>query len=88
MAAKVKPEELRQALDHDRHAPVYIIDADGNTTHVVFPLEDARRMFDDYLRRELQIGFDQADRGESEPLDIDAIKAELTEEIDEQGRPR
>ena len=43
---------------------------------------------DEWLRRELQIGFDQADRGESEPLDIESIITELHEELDEQGRPK
>ena len=76
MAAKVKPAELQQALDRDRQGPVYIVDADGNTTHVVLPLADARELLDQWLRRELQIGFDQADRGESEPWDVEATLAE------------
>ena len=49
---------------------------DGEATHVVLSIDDARRMFDDYLRRELQVGFDQADRGEFVDWDPDKIKAE------------
>ena len=42
----------------------------------------------DELRRDVQRSIEQADRGEVEELDIDAIKAELTEELDEKGQPR
>ena len=57
-------------------SPVLFVGADGKTTHVILPLDYARRMFDDYLRRELQIGFDQADRGEFVDWNPDEIKAE------------
>ena len=77
MAAKVKKnDELQQALDREQGAPVYLVGLDGEATHVVLPIDDARRMFDDYLRRELQLGFDQADRGEFVDWDPDKIKAE------------
>ena len=77
MAAKVKKsDELQQALDQEHGAPVYLVGLDGEATHVLLSIDDARRMFDDYLRRELQIGFDQADRGELVDWDPDRIKAE------------
>ena len=77
MAAKVKKsDELQQALDQEHGAPVYLVGLDGEATHVVLSIDDARRMFDDYLRRELQIGFDQSDRGELVDWDPDKIKAE------------
>ena len=59
-----------------RRSPVFFVDADGNTTHVVLPITDARRMFDDYLRRELQVGFAQADRGEFVDWDADRVKTQ------------
>lgn len=40
------------------------------------------------LRRDVQEAIEQADRGDVAPLDIDAIKAELMDEIDERGQPR
>jgi hypothetical protein len=40
------------------------------------------------LRSDVQEAIDQADRGDIAPLDIDAIKAELMDEIDERGLPR
>ena len=40
------------------------------------------------LRCDVQEAIEQADRGDVASLDIDAIKAELLDEIDERGRPR
>jgi hypothetical protein len=70
-------------LDSEQ-APVFFVDAEGKTTHVVLPITDARRMFDDYLRRELQVGFEQADRGEFVDWDADRIKAEGRELLRQQ----
>ena len=76
MAAKVrKSDELQQALDQEQGAPVYLVGLDGEATHVILPIDDARRMFDDYLRRELQVGFDQADRGELVEWNVDEFLA-------------
>jgi len=38
------------------------------------------------LRREIQIGLDQADRGEVAPLDIEAIKAEGRRRLEEERK--
>ncbi len=40
------------------------------------------------LKADVRAGIEQAERGLSEPLDIEAIKRELAEEIDERGRPQ
>ena len=75
MTTKInKSPELSQALQKDQS--VFLVDADGQTTHVVLPVEEARLMFDDYLRREVQRGLEQSARGESEPWDISATLAE------------
>lgn len=77
MAAKVqKSDELQKALEKEQGAPVFLVDMRGNATHVVLAIDDARRMFDDYLRRELQIGFDQADRDEFVDWDGEKIKSQ------------
>ena len=65
MTAKVRPDEVPQALDQNNQEVVYVVDAVGQTTHVLMPIGDARRMFDEYLRRELKVGIDEAARGES-----------------------
>lgn len=76
MAAKIlKTDDIKRVLDQEE-GTVYLVDANNRPTHVVLPLEDARRMFDEYLRRELEIGFAQADRGELTEWAPERIKAE------------
>jgi hypothetical protein len=43
---------------------------------VLLTKEDYLRLHEDYVRRELQIAFDEVDRGEVADLDMDAIRAE------------
>lgn len=75
MVSKIKKSpELAQALQQDQS--VFLVDADGHATHVVFPVEEARLMFDDYLHREVQRGLEQSVRGESETWDVSATLAE------------
>ena len=76
MISKVTPAELPQALNRKTREPVYLVDSEGNTTHVVLPVADARDLLDQWLRRELQVGFDQSDRGESESWDVEATLQE------------
>ena len=38
------------------------------------------------LKADVQIALEQSAKGESAPLDMDAIKRELIDELDEQGR--
>ena len=38
------------------------------------------------LKADVQAAIDEADRGQCEPLDMAAIKRELAEEVDPQGR--
>ncbi len=66
--------ELAQALQEDQS--VFLVDEGGQTTHVVFPVEQARLMFDDYLQREIQRGLEQSAQGETESWDVSATLAE------------
>ena len=76
MATTMLPTaEQRQILEREE-APVFLVNPDGSTTHVVVPVAEARRWFDDYVRRELQVAFDQAARGEIAPWDIETTLAE------------
>lgn len=74
MANITQTEDQKRILDSEK-TPVFLVDADGQTTHVVLPIADARCLFDDDLRRELQVGFDEADRGELLGWDPERIKA-------------
>ena len=38
------------------------------------------------LKGDVQAALEQSQKGQSEPLDVDSIKKELTDELDEQGR--
>ena len=77
MTAKItQTDARRRVLDAEQEAPVFLVDSDRRTTHIILRIDDARRMFDEYLRRELQVGFEHADRGEFVEWDADRIKAQ------------
>lgn len=40
------------------------------------------------LKADVRAAVEQADRGMSKPLDVEAIKQELSDELDEQGQPK
>jgi hypothetical protein len=40
------------------------------------------------LKDDIQAAIEESDRGESRPLDIEAIKRQIMEEFDEHGQPR
>jgi Arc/MetJ-type ribon-helix-helix transcriptional regulator len=42
----------------------------------------------DLLKADIQLAIKQSDEGMSAPLDIQAIQRELSEELDERGRPK
>lgn len=65
MSHKLIPTIEQQAA-FQSDAPVYFVDEHGTTTHVALPLEEARRLLIDHLRRELEPAFHQADAGQVE----------------------
>lgn len=69
-------EEQREALEQSAGGPVEVEDDRTRKVYLLIEEDEARRRLGDWLRRELQIGFDQADRGESRPWDIEATLAE------------
>ena len=77
MLARITPtDDQFRVLDQEQGAPVFLVRPSGETTHVAIPIDEARRMLDDYLRRELKVGFEQADAGQLEPWDIEATLQE------------
>lgn len=76
MVTTITPTAEQQHVLEQEQAPVFIVNAAGSATHVVLPIAEARRWFDEYVRRELQIGFDQAERGDVGAWDIEATLAE------------
>ena len=69
-------QEQREAILADPDSPIEIEDEQTRRTYVLVSKDGFRRMVDDALRRELQIGFDQADTGDAADWDIEEILAE------------
>ena len=69
-------DEMRQALAAQPGVPIPICDDQSQQFYVLVPRDQYAQMHDDYVRRELQVAFDQADRGEWRELNIEAVIAE------------
>jgi len=76
MTALKLTDEMRQALATRPTGPIPIEDDQTRSQYVLLTKEDYFRLHDDYIRRELQIAFDQVDRGQVSDLDMDALLAE------------
>lgn len=75
MATKITDEQ-REALRENAGGPVEVEDDQTQKVYLLIEQHEARRRLGDWLGHELQIGFDQADRGESRPWDIEETLAE------------
>jgi hypothetical protein len=76
MTAPKLTDEMRQALAARANGPIPIEDEQTQNFYVLLTKEDYSRLQDDYYRRELQVAFDQVDRGEVSDLDMNALLAE------------
>jgi hypothetical protein len=76
MTALRLTDEMRQALASRPPGPIPIEDDQNQNQYVLLTKDDYFRLHDAYLRRELQVAFDQVDRGEVSDLDMDALLAE------------
>ncbi|NOY41034.1 MAG: hypothetical protein GXP26_04240 [Planctomycetes bacterium] len=69
-------DEMRQALVAQPEGPIPVKDDRTQQVYVLMPREQYAHLHEDYVRRELQVAFDQADRGELSNLNMDEILAE------------
>jgi hypothetical protein len=76
MIAPKLTDEMRQALAARPAGPIPVEDEQTQNFYVLLTKDDYCRLHEDYIRRELQVGFDQVDRGEVSDLDMDALLAE------------
>jgi hypothetical protein len=76
MTALKLTDEMKQALAARPTGPIPIEDDQTHKQYVLLKKEDYLRLHDDYIRRELQVAFDQVDRGEVDDLDMKAVLAE------------
>jgi hypothetical protein len=77
MIVKITPTAEQQGLlETESESTVVIVDSQGNATHIGFPIKEARRILDEQLARELEIGFQQANCADWIDWDPEKIKAE------------
>jgi hypothetical protein len=77
MAPKLNnTDEIRNALSSNPTKPLRVQDDQTDKFYVIFDEQALPTLWDDYLRREVLRGLEQLDRGESQPLDIEATIAE------------
>lgn len=76
MTALKLTDEMRQALVSRPTGPIPIDDDQTRNQYVLLTKDDYFRLHDDYIRRELQVAFDQVDRGEVSDLDMNTLLAE------------
>lgn len=76
MTAPKLTDEMRQALAIRPAGPIPIEDDQTQNFYVLLTKDDYCRLHDDYIRRELQVAFDQVDRGEVSDLDMKELLAE------------
>jgi hypothetical protein len=75
-------DEMRQALASRPTGPIPIEDDQTQSQYVLLTKDDYIHLHDDYIRRELQVAFDQVDRGEVSDLDMKALLAEAHRRYD------
>lgn len=66
-------EEQRQAIDDRQGRPVEVEDDRTQRVYVLVARDEFHRLVEEQLRRELQIGFDQADAGDVGDWDVDEM---------------
>lgn len=76
-------EEQRQAIVDCQGRPVEVEDDRTQRVYVLVARDEFHRLVDEKLRRELQIGFDQADAGDVGDWDI----AEMLQEAHRRHSP-
>ena len=69
-------DEMRQALAAQLGGPIPVCDDQSQQFYVLVPQSQYAQLHNDYVRRELQVAFDQADRGEWIDLDVESIISE------------
>jgi hypothetical protein len=74
-------DDLRSALLQEPDRLLTLIDEQSKEVYVLVPREQYQRLVDDELRRELQLGFDDIDRGNVGVWDSESIKSQGRAEL-------
>lgn len=83
MAPKLTDEQ-RQALEARPGQPVEIEDDRTQRVYLLVARDDVQTLLDERLRRELQVGFEEAERGDVGDWDIDEMLREARRRRDSQ----
>jgi hypothetical protein len=75
MTPKITPEQ-RQALRQHAGQPIEVEDDSTQKVYLLIARENFPQIVDEELRRQLQIGFDQADAGDVADWDMDEMLTE------------
>ena len=86
MAPKLSDEQ-REAIVSGHGAPIEVEDEQSRRVYILVARDDFSRLVDAELRRELQIGFDQADRGDVADWNVEEILAEAHRRHSQQAEP-
>lgn len=70
MSAIKLTDEMRRALSACPAGPIPVEDEQTHSHYVLLAKEDYFRLHEDYVRRELEVAFDQVDRDEVKNLDM------------------
>jgi hypothetical protein len=74
MAPKITPE-MRAALAKHPGQPVTVEDDETQKQYVLVEADRGHELTEQWIREQLQLGIESAERGEIEPFDPAAIKA-------------
>ena len=69
-------DEIRDALQREPAKPLRVQDDVTQKVYVIFDEQVLPTLWDEYIPREVQRGIEQLDRGEGQPLDIEATITE------------
>jgi hypothetical protein len=69
-------DEQRQSIESKHGGPIEVRDDRTQRVYVLVDRDDFRQMVENQLRRELQIGFDQADAGDVAAWSVDEMLRE------------
>jgi hypothetical protein len=83
MAPKLTDEQ-RLALESRPGQPVEIEDDRTQRVYILVARDDFQSLCDERLRRELEVGFEQADRGDVADWDLDEMLSEARRRRDSQ----
>ena len=75
MTPKITKEQ-REALQRSPEKPLRMPDDETNKVYIIFDEQALPTLWEDYIRREVQCGVDQLDRGEGEEWDVEAFLKE------------